>query len=76
MFSPSILRDPGLNIAHWNLPQRHVSYTGDTWYANGVRLRLYHFSGFDPDQPGRAQQAPRPRPEDRSVGNEGTGASV
>ena len=51
MFSPSILRDPGLNVAHWNLPQRHVSYRDGTWYANGVPLRLYHFSGFDPDHP-------------------------
>jgi glycosyltransferase involved in cell wall biosynthesis/SAM-dependent methyltransferase len=51
MFNPSILRDPGLNVAHWNLPQRHVSYRDDTWYANGVPLRLYHFSGFDPDRP-------------------------
>ena len=51
MFSPAILRDPGLNVAHWNLPQRHVSYRRDIWYANGVPLRLYHFSGFDPDQP-------------------------
>ena len=51
MFTPSILRDPGLNVAHWNLPQRHVSYRENTWYANGVPLRLYHFSGFDPDHP-------------------------
>jgi glycosyltransferase involved in cell wall biosynthesis/SAM-dependent methyltransferase len=51
MFSPAILRDPGLNVAHWNLSQRDVSYKDDTWYANGVPLRLHHFSGFDPDRP-------------------------
>ncbi len=51
MFRPSILRDPGLNVAHWNLPQRDLSHRGGMWYANGVPLRLYHFSGFDPDRP-------------------------
>lgn len=51
MFRPSILRDPGLNVAHWNVAQRDLSHRGGVWYADGVPLRLYHFSGFDPDRP-------------------------
>jgi hypothetical protein len=36
-----IFRDPTINTAHWNLPERDVA-----------RSRLFHFSGFEPDRPG------------------------
>jgi hypothetical protein len=35
-----ILRDPGYNVAHWNLPERALP-----------SARLFHFSGYDPDRP-------------------------
>jgi len=35
-----VLRDPAVNVAHWNLPER----------ANAVH-RLVRFSGFDPERP-------------------------
>jgi hypothetical protein len=35
-----VLRDPGGNVGHWNLPER-----------SGVAGRLFRFSGFDPDDP-------------------------
>ena len=35
-----IYDDPGVNVAHWNLPER-----------NPATSRLFHFSGYDPGQP-------------------------
>ncbi|KAF0811424.1 hypothetical protein IGB42_04123 [Andreprevotia sp. IGB-42] len=43
-----VVRDPGYNVATWNLSHRKV--TGelpDGLLVNGLPLRLYHFSGFD-----------------------------
>ena len=39
-----IYRDPRVNVAHWNLPER-LSERRD-W-------RLFHFSGYEPDEPER-----------------------
>ena len=43
-----ILRDPTLNIAYWNLPQRTLTQDGENWLVDGQPLGFYHFSGFDP----------------------------
>ncbi|MDP9492089.1 MAG: hypothetical protein M3P42_07835 [Actinomycetota bacterium] len=40
-----ILRDPGANIGHWNLPERLRATP-----------RLFRFSGFDPDRPAQVTQ--------------------
>ena len=37
-----VVRDPAYNVAHWNLPERDIA-----------NCRLFHFSGYDPDQPHR-----------------------
>jgi hypothetical protein len=50
-FETTVLHDPGLNVGHWNLPERHITVTNGTVYADGRRCRLFRFSGYDPDRP-------------------------
>lgn len=47
-----ILRDTGYNVAYWNLSHRPLTRAGEDWYAGGRLLRFFHFSGFNPEQPG------------------------
>ena len=44
-----VLRDPGYNVASWNLSQRRMSYddSGEA-LINGVPLRFYHFTKLGP----------------------------
>jgi hypothetical protein len=46
-----ILRDPGCNVAYWNLPERDVRLHEDGVTVDGQPCRFFHFSGFDPDRP-------------------------
>ncbi len=46
-----LLREPGCNVAYWNLPQRTVRGTGDAMRVNGEPAYFFHFSGFDPEHP-------------------------
>lgn len=43
----SILRDPGFNVAYWNLHERSVSFENGLWCANGEPIKFFHFSGID-----------------------------
>jgi hypothetical protein len=47
----SVLHDPGLNVGHWNLPDRRVTITEGQIFVEGRPCRLLRFSGYDPDQP-------------------------
>ncbi len=46
-----VVRDPGWNVAYWNIHSRKISLEGDSWRASGVSLVFFHFSGFDPRAP-------------------------
>lgn len=49
--TPHVERDPGYNVAHWNLHERALERTADGWLAGGHPLRFVHFSGYDPATP-------------------------
>lgn len=43
-----IIRDPGYNVATWNLAHRELSVTSDQVICAGhVPLRFYHYTGYD-----------------------------
>ena len=46
-----ILRDPGINVAYWNIGHRPIVRTASGYLAGGHPLSFFHFSGFDPDSP-------------------------
>lgn len=46
-----ILRDPGANVGHWNLPERNVRHVGERFEVDGGPGRLFRFSGFEPERP-------------------------
>jgi hypothetical protein len=48
-----LLRDPGCNVAHWNLPERRVAATDGKVTVDGQSATLFRFSGFDPEEPER-----------------------
>ena len=46
-----ILRDPGLNVAYWNLHERELREdAAGKWSSNGTPLKFFHFSGFHRQQ--------------------------
>ena len=51
LFTPAVLRDPGYNVAYWNLHERPLARDRDQLLAGGSPLKFFHFSGYDPDRP-------------------------
>ena len=62
-FSVHVWRDPGCNLAYWNLGTRRLEPAGPGFLVNGRPLRFLHFSGYDPDRPHllSRHQGDRPR---------------
>ena len=47
----TVVRDPGVNVGHWNLPEREIAVDGETIQVDGQPCRLFRFSGYDADRP-------------------------
>lgn len=47
----AILRDPGYNVAYWNLESRPMERIGSEISVAGRPLRFFHFSGYRPESP-------------------------
>lgn len=52
-FLPDVFidRNPGLNVAYWDLSNRYIQEQSQGYYVNGAPLIFFHFSGYSPDQP-------------------------
>ena len=46
-----ILRDPGYNVAYWNIAQREIERREVEYLVNGRPLAFFHYSGFDYTRP-------------------------
>lgn len=44
-----VLKDPGYNVAYWNLHSRDLTCENGHYCVDGHPLRFFHFSGFDPE---------------------------
>lgn len=70
-----LLKDPGLNVAFWNLHERQLSHTDAGWRVNNsTALGFVHFSSFvDADEHAVADKQTRhtagSRPDFSQVGN-------
>lgn len=52
LFPHHVLRDPGFNVAYWNLHERALRREPDgRLTADGAELRFFHFSGYRPETP-------------------------
>jgi glycosyltransferase involved in cell wall biosynthesis len=62
-FPHIVLRDPSCNVAYWNLWGRSVAQANGTVLVDGVPLKIFHFSGFNPQTPEvlSVHQGDRPR---------------
>jgi glycosyltransferase involved in cell wall biosynthesis/SAM-dependent methyltransferase len=61
-FDHHILKDPGCNVAYWNLSNRSVVWNGAEYRVNGKPLRFFHFSGFSPERPHLLSRHAMPSP--------------
>jgi hypothetical protein len=52
-FPHHVLRDPGINVAQWNVHERAIRWDGTRYTVDGGPLRTFHFAGFDPASPDR-----------------------
>lgn len=46
-----LCRHPGLNVGYWNVDERPITDSGNTFCAAGTPLLVFHYSGFDSNRP-------------------------
>ena len=51
LFEHQVIRDPGYNVAYWNLHQRVLKEGAHGITVNGELLRFFHYSGHDAATP-------------------------
>lgn len=51
LFRNHVLRDPGFNVAYWNLHERSIRQRDGKYFVDGTPLRFFHFSGYRPEHP-------------------------
>ena len=63
LFDFAICRDPGMNVAWWNIHERPIELSSDAPTTLGRPVRFVHFSGYDPATPEllSKHQLPSPR---------------
>jgi hypothetical protein len=52
-FEHTVIDDPGVNVAAWNLHERPFAFDNGRPTVAGMLLRAFHFAGFDPHRPER-----------------------
>ena len=45
------LRNPGYNVAYWNLHERQIKTEGHRYVVNNAPATFFHLSGFEEDKP-------------------------
>ena len=51
LFPGGQIVDPGLCVGYWNVDERPIDVSDGRWMADGMPLRTFHFTQFDPDRP-------------------------
>jgi hypothetical protein len=46
-----IVKDPGYNVAWWNIHCRRITRNGKGWLCNNLPLGFFHFSSYQPHRP-------------------------
>lgn len=65
-----IVRDPGVNVGHWNLPERRIEVREGRVTACGRPCRVFRFSGYDPGHPERVTRYSAMRVEETGAAAE------
>lgn len=52
-FAPTcgLVRDPGVNIGHWNITERRIERSDEGYRTGGRPVRIVRFSGYNPARP-------------------------
>jgi hypothetical protein len=45
-----IIRNPGYNVAYWNLFEREITFSNNKYFANNHNITFFHFSTYDTEK--------------------------